>query len=754
MKANLISQSLGRYHILEQLGEGGMATVYKAYDTRLESEVAVKVIRTESMPQNAIARALKRFEREAKLLARLTHPNIVKVIDYGEYDGKPYLVMPYLPGGTLKQKLGKPIPWQEAVQLLSPIAEALDYAHSQGMIHRDVKPSNILLTERGQPLLTDFGIAKVLDVEETMDLTGTSAAVGTPEYMAPEQVTSKSVDHRADIYALGVVFYEMVTGRKPYTADTPMAVLFKHASEPLPRPRSFVPSLPDGVEKLLLKALAKKPEDRYQKMSDFARALAGLLQGKVTDRKSALPKVERAPTRKKQIEVKRLTVPRRMIIALGSIVIGIGLFFLGSKFLSNLPATLSPTHTPSQVGTQTPSFTSTPEDTPTPLFTAITTPLLVEITDEKGVLMRLVPAGEFIMGSENGDPDEQPIHKVYLDALYIDKYEVTNARYKDCVEAGVCLPPHSSESYTRSAYYGDPQFGDYPVVQVDWNMAKTFCEWRGANLPTEAQWEKAARGTDGRTYPWGEELDCNKANYSGCVGDTTKIGSYESGISPYGVYEMAGNVSEWVLDWHSKTYYYNSPLYNPLGPESGESRITRGGAFYTSSISSVRTSDRVRLYPEIAGGSNGFRCAVSASGVDSNAAVQATHIPSVDIATSAISQTLASATPTLKSDIPIITYGKTLSFSDAYGHKIGFYGAQGDVISLFVWGGSRNPELVAKMKPYLLLADVYETILVDKSGTGAINIINYILPYTGGYYVQFQVFNTKYYEFTLRLEKP
>lgn len=141
-----------------------MATVYKAYDTRLETDVAIKVIRTESLPQNAVERALKRFEREAKALARLTHPNIVSVMDYGEYAGQPYLVMKYFPGGTLKQLLiGKPIPWQNAVRLLIPIARALDYAHRQGMIHRDVKPANILITADGAPMLSDFGIAKIVD---------------------------------------------------------------------------------------------------------------------------------------------------------------------------------------------------------------------------------------------------------------------------------------------------------------------------------------------------------------------------------------------------------------------------------------------------------------------------------------------------------------------------------------------------------------------------------------------------------------
>ena len=277
---DIIGKSIGRYHILEQLGEGGMATVYKAYDTRLETDVAVKIIRTENLAPNILETALIRFEREAKALARLTHANIVKVLDYGKYENKPWLVMPYLPGGTLKQKLhGKPMDYQEAASLLIPIARALAYAHEQGMVHRDVKPSNILITQSGDPMLTDFGIAKIIGSEVTVDLTGTSVTIGTPEYMAPEQATSKNVDSRADIYALGVVLFEMLTGRKPYQADTPMAVLFKHVSEPLPRPRDFAPNMPEVAEKILVKALAKRPEDRYQNMDDFAAALERLVRG-------------------------------------------------------------------------------------------------------------------------------------------------------------------------------------------------------------------------------------------------------------------------------------------------------------------------------------------------------------------------------------------------------------------------------------------------------------------------------------------
>jgi arabinogalactan oligomer/maltooligosaccharide transport system substrate-binding protein len=299
---NLIGQSLGRYHILEQLGEGGMATVYKAYDTRLERDVAIKIIRRGAFPPDHLENMLKRFEREAKSLAKLSHPNIVKVLDFGEHEDSPYLVMEYFPGGTLKRLLGKPIPWQDAVRLLLPIAQALEYAHRHNIIHRDIKPANILLTESGQPMLTDFGIAKILETDETATLTGTGVGVGTPEYMAPEQWTGQTTP-QSDIYSLGVVFYEMVTGRKPYVADTPAAILLKQASDPLPRPAQFVPDLPDAVEKILIKALAKNVEDRYPTIVECADALEQLgYQGeKTASTKQTTITTKVSPSRQKQI---------------------------------------------------------------------------------------------------------------------------------------------------------------------------------------------------------------------------------------------------------------------------------------------------------------------------------------------------------------------------------------------------------------------------------------------------------------------
>ncbi|MBI9042860.1 MAG: serine/threonine protein kinase [Anaerolineaceae bacterium] len=280
---DLVGQYVGRYHIIEQLGQGGMAVVFKAFDTRLERDVAIKVIRTDLFGTAVLGDLLKRFEREAKSLAKMEHLHIVNIHDFGEHDGAPYLVMEYLPGGTLKKlisELDMPMPYQEAAALLTPIAEALAYAHQSNIIHRDIKPENILITRSGEPKLSDFGVAKILGTDQSTQLTATGLGVGTPEFMAPEQWTGDVVP-QTDIYALGVVFYELITGRKPYTADTPAAVLVKLMSDPLPRPRDLVPYLPDEVEQMIYKALAKFPEDRYASMQDFANILKDISESEM-----------------------------------------------------------------------------------------------------------------------------------------------------------------------------------------------------------------------------------------------------------------------------------------------------------------------------------------------------------------------------------------------------------------------------------------------------------------------------------------
>ncbi|NSW51875.1 MAG: serine/threonine protein kinase [Anaerolineae bacterium] len=270
-----IGKFLGKYQIVEPLGEGGMATVYKAYDAALERYVAVKIIRSiNQVDPNFLAR----FQREAKALAKLDHPYILKVLDYGEENGIPYLVMPYVARGTLKQVARSRIGYRKAIELLIPIGEALSYAHRQKIIHRDIKPANILFGESGEPVLSDFGIAKMIDAGDETQLTSAGVGVGTPDYMAPEQWNGVA-DERTDVYALGIVLYELVTGRCPYHADTPAAILLKQVQDPLPRPKNAVPDLPDAVEGLLLKALAKDPALRFQTMNEFVLAMNRILRG-------------------------------------------------------------------------------------------------------------------------------------------------------------------------------------------------------------------------------------------------------------------------------------------------------------------------------------------------------------------------------------------------------------------------------------------------------------------------------------------
>jgi hypothetical protein len=277
---------LGRYQLLKQVGRGGMAAVFLATDTQTRRQVAVKVLSTAPVTTDQYK---IRFRQEAKALAQLSHPNIVRVLDYGEVGGRPYLVLEWVGGGTLSARMGSPYPHQEAAKLILPIARALQYAHEMGIIHRDVKPSNILLSESGEPLLSDFGIAKSLSQEPAPDLTGPGAGIGTPEYMAPEQGLGQPVDPRADIYSLGVIFYELVTGRKPYTADTPLGTMMQASTQPLPRAREIVPGLPEEVERVLFKVLAKEPSKRYQAMGEFAEVLEKLILGEKLTGKEAPP---------------------------------------------------------------------------------------------------------------------------------------------------------------------------------------------------------------------------------------------------------------------------------------------------------------------------------------------------------------------------------------------------------------------------------------------------------------------------------
>ena len=632
--AGLIGQNFGRYQILELLGEGGMATVYKAYDTRLEREVAIKVIRRDAFSPDDMDMMLKRFEREAKSLGRLSHPNIVGVIDYGEHEGSPYLVMVYLSGGTLKERLGKPMPWQEAIQLLLPIAHALDYVHDRNIINRDVKPSNILMTEKGQPMLTDFGLVKIFGEHEkdATSLTSSGTGLGTPDYMAPEQWTGEPTT-QSDLYSLGVVLYEMITGYRPYTADTPAGVLLKQATESLPLPKQYIPDLPKDVESVLLKVLAKEPRDRYANMHDFIDELQNLLAGREVAastyktkqlREQMTGKVERsrpdASSSTPQPVSQKKAFPTLIIAAIGAFLI---FFALGGYwFITSNSALFSAASTPTQQALLSPTAippTQTIEPTvaatlaPTEASLPTETSVPVEIKDGKNVPMRFIPAGEFTMGSnDTGDIGSRPAHKINLKAFYIDKFEVTNEMYDACVYAKECRAPQEKGSATQNTYFSNPVFANYPVIYVDWKRANAYCKWRDARLPTEAEWEKAARGTDALMYPWGAaEPDCGLANKAGCIGDTAKVDQYEKGQSPYGVFGMSGNVWEWTSSLF-RPYPYEA-TDGREDPKALGDRIARGGSWHVfgGNGGNVRTDTRFALDPGYYGAYVGFRCAVS-----------------------------------------------------------------------------------------------------------------------------------------------
>ena len=263
-------ENVGPYRIITQLGSGGMATVYKAYHAALDRYVAIKVMH-QALKEDP--NFLGRFQREAKIVARLEHPHIVPIYDFSEHEGQPYLVMRFVEGETLKSRMqaGK-LTLPQVIDIMRPVCQALDYAHNQGVLHRDIKPSNILITPQNGVFLTDFGLAKIAQTGEST--LSQDMMVGTPQYISPEQAQGRSdLDVRTDIYSLGVVLYELLVGRVPFQADTPYAVVHDHIFTPLPMPRSLNPALPEPFERVLLKALAKERDDRYASVSDFLAAL-------------------------------------------------------------------------------------------------------------------------------------------------------------------------------------------------------------------------------------------------------------------------------------------------------------------------------------------------------------------------------------------------------------------------------------------------------------------------------------------------
>jgi serine/threonine-protein kinase len=678
---------IGKYEIVEELGRGGFATVYKARDVELERVVALKVLHPHWAEDKQF---VDRFHREARAAARLRHPHIVIVYEAGEADGRLYIAMEYLPGRTLQASLEAEgaLPLERALPILEQVAEALDHAHAQGMVHRDVKPNNVMVEQTAESVravLTDFGLVKALAGSTASTAPGT--LLGSPEYMAPEQADPQragEVGPAADRYALGVVAYQMLTGRVPFPGNTP-ATLYAHEHKPVPPPRSLCPGLPQAVEVALLRMLAKAPAERFPSACAFVAQLREVL---LAERQAArlaplYAQLQAAAARQEWAEVLalggriqaldpayrdvaewmhrargRLRRPPRRPPRVRSawlwplvggavallVVIGIAVVaFRGGLEPSPRPTETRPRPTATSRPTDTrvaPTATSRPTETslpPTATLRATETPTPVHYTGARppaeanigdtwmrpadGMVMVYVPAGEFLMGLSDADgqadDDEKPQHTVYLDGYWIDRTEVTNAEYRKCVEAEACRKPGCWDDENYNA-------PDQPVVCVTWDDAQSYATWVGGRLPTEAEWEKAARGADGRIYPWGDEFDGSRLNYCdrNCTVDwkdtsaddgyavTAPVGSYPAGASPYGALDMAGNVWEWVADRYEEGYYARSPARNPQGPDAGDYRVLRGGAF-DDGERFVRCAARGMRGPDFWLRLNGFRLVAS-----------------------------------------------------------------------------------------------------------------------------------------------
>jgi serine/threonine-protein kinase len=593
--------TLGKYEILEEIGRGGFGVVYKARDTTLDRLVALKVLH----PQLTVdPKFVQRFHQEARTAAGFQHPHIVTIHEVGEEAGQHYLAMALLPGRTLDRQLAEgQLPVERTVSIVEQVARALDAIHEKGLVHRDVKPGNVMVDESGQATLLDFGIVRAA---EGTRLTTTMAVLGTPEYMSPELAEGEEPDACSDIYSLGVVAYQMLTGQAPFSAPSPLAVLRFQADKEPPSPRALNPSLSVEIEHVLLKALAKRREERYQSAGELARALRATVEAEAktlplepkpiveeSRRRPGLQPAELPPREPKSVVGEPGTRPRlgsakpipwRWIAAAGLsvaalIVIVVVVSQIGGDGVESASESIGETTT----------------------------------RERDGAVMVYVPGGTFEMGSTDGEDDEKPVHTVTLDSFWIDRTEVTNAQYRHCVEDGACEAPTHCD--WGDSTYGDESMVDFPVVCVDWYAAAAYCEWTGGRLPSEAEWEYGARGREGNLYPWGDdELDCDKANYwygeEGCVGNMTAVGSYADWASWCGAWDMAGNVWEWVDDWYGT--YPSAAQVDPTGPETGSLKALRGGAWYYGP-DGVRSAHRAEKTPDVRYDGLGFRCVDAAT---------------------------------------------------------------------------------------------------------------------------------------------
>lgn len=603
---------IGPYEILRELGRGAMGVVYLAEDERIHRRVAIKTIQIDAgLPKEDREQLFARFQREVRASGSLMHPNIAIVYSAGEHEGVPYLAMEFVDGQPMEALVRSPDPWDgPSVGGLLQIARGLDYAHGSGIVHRDIKPGNIMVAKNGAFKIVDFGIAKVIaDAQSSL----TSGAVGTPNYMSPEQISGTPIDGRSDQFALAVIAYRILTGRMPFKGESPAVLCFQIVHMEPEKPSTANPRWSPEVDAVINRALAKDPVWRYRTCEEFITTLTAAMQ----QQPKPLPPPPPVPADP------FATRPMIWIAAGLLLLVTLGAFLVWAKnrYLNSLqthqsspfvpeivksppidPVVIAPLK-PDRAGKDDPA-----KQVESDLPPGVQTPRPIQLNNKDQLRYAWLPPATFAMGcvKPECEADEFRRHSVTLThGFWIGQTEATVGAYKLFTKSTGRQMPEANGAWAD--WSDDHQ----PMGNVTWDEARAFCAWSGGRLPTEAEWEYAGRaGAKGGTYGALAQIAWyynNSAPYAAAHEHQAPRVALKQ-PNAFSLYDMLGSVREWTADYFSETYYSKSPAEDPRGPTSGDRRVFRGGAWLNNDYD-LKLWNRAGSEPDYRSSDLGFRCA-------------------------------------------------------------------------------------------------------------------------------------------------